>query len=303
MTFKKIILGIMVAALSLTLATGVFAATSKSTRSKKSTKKTVKKTQKKTVKRYSGDKKVAKGSNVSGRTGLIWTQTADTVAKGKFAGAAHLTLMTTSNSMEAYGYKTETTSTVFDIPVGGKYGVAPNIELGASIDFMSISSSTKTTPAVTGAGDGDDSSSGLNDFTFGGKYVIEGKKDPVNFGFGMDISVGPMSDDFGDSSADFNPMGLVTYEKDAMVLNGMLGFVITGAEGADDFVQFGAGAGLALSPKLTGMVELGINSFGKEASVLGVGIRTASKTQLQAFLGLGLGDAAPDFVLGAGVCF
>ena len=292
MTFKKIMISTLAIALSMTLASGVFAAT---TAKKKSAKKSTKK-----AASYSSENKVAEGLNVSGRTGLLLSESAQAPEKGKFGLAGHLLFMTSSMSESAYGYDVKSSTTNIQVPVGVSYGVAKNFELGASLDFISASSSYE----VNGVEVGDsESTSGLGDLTFGGKYVIEGKNSPVNFGFGADVEIGPLSSDFGDSSTTFIPKGMVTYAKDSLLLNGNLNLVIPGAEGADTFVQVGAGAGLALSPKLTGIAELGLNGFGKEASVLGVGIRTAGKTKLQALLGIGIGDASPDFVLGAGVCF
>ena len=48
---------------------------------------------------------------------------------------------------------------------------------------------------------------------------------------------------------------------------------------------------------------MGLNAYGDEGSILGGGIRTGGKMPLQAMLGIGLGDFAPDFVIGGGICF
>jgi hypothetical protein len=283
---KKILTFMTAAALTLSLASGVMAAT------KKSTKKAPAK--KSAVMKATAQKEVAEGVNVNGRTGLIWAETAQASAKGDFGGSIHLLFMTASESVEFMGTDYDYSTTNIVVPFGVRYGAARNLEIGATLDFLSSTVSVE---------DESETTSGLNDLNLGVKYVIEGKDAPVDFGVGADIVIGPMSDDFGDSATDFAPRGMVTYEKNGLLLNGMLGFVITGTEGLDDFIQLGAGAGLALSPKLTGIAELGVNTFNDEAGVLAVGVRTNSKTQLQATLGLGLGDAAPDFVLGGGVCF
>jgi len=247
------------------------------------------------AKKISSSKSYIEGTTQDGRTGMFFSQTADTSA----VGHGKITAAVDYGSSSGYS--------VLEIPLFGiNYCVVKNLELGASIPFELVSV------------DGGDSQSGLGSLTLGGKYVIPSQK--VNFAVGLDIMVGPLSEDLGQSSTDFSPKGMVTYTlPTGMVLNGELGFVITGDQtythvhmdghveevsyNADDYIQLKGGVGIPFTPKLTGIAELGVNQFGDSGSAMGFGIRTGTKTKLQALLAIGLGDGAPDFTLGGAVAF
>jgi hypothetical protein len=254
---------------------------------------------KKSVKSHSS-KSYIEGTTQDGRTGMFFSQTADTSAVG------HGKITAAVNYGASDGFS------VVEIPLFGiNYCVIKNLELGASLPFEIVSV------------DGGDSQSGLGSLTLGGKYVIPSQK--VNFGVGLDIMTGPLSDELGQSSTDFSPKGMVTYTlPSGMVLNGELGFVITGdvtytvphfdpgtmtmttrevSVNADDYIQLKGGVGIPFTPKLTGIAELGVNQFGDSGTAMGFGIRTGTKTKLQALLAIGLGDGAPDFTLGGAVAF
>ncbi len=297
---KKILSIVTALALSMILASGVLAATTKPATKKAPAKKTA---AKKVVKK-APEKQFIEGSNLMGQTGLLWAETAKTTPKGKVGGAAHLAI----HSDEFF--------TVVQVPVGVNFGLSKCLEAGATAEFMSVSP------------DEGDSTSGLGDLTLNGKYQFDTQSD-VKVAAGLDVGIGPLSDDLGESTTDITPKGMVTYTlKSGVVLNGTLGFVITGGYeytytsyaydpitmsvvsrevtadvDPDNYIQLGAGVGIPVSPKLSVIGELGLNAYGDEGSILGGGIRTGGKMPLQAMLGIGLGDFAPDFVIGGGICF
>jgi len=246
--------------------------------------------------RVASSKQYIDGSTLDGRTGMFFTGAAEAPAVG------HGNITAGVNLYTGTGY------TNFDLPmVGINYGIVKNLELAASLPLQFES------PSVG------DSQSGLGVFSIGGKYVIPAKS--VNFAVGMDIRTGPVSKDLGYRTTVFNPKGLVTYRipgADGLVLNGEfgVGFWSTGdttytiggysytvAGVSDSYVQLKAGVGYPFSPKLTGIAELGINEFGDSGSALAVGIRTGTKTKLQALASIGLGAGAPVFMLGGAVVF
>lgn len=258
--------------------------------------KTVAVVEQKTVYHVSASKQYIDGSTLDGRTGMFFTG----AAEAPTAGHGHLTLG--ANLYTGSGY------TAFDLPmVGINYGVVKNLELAASLPLKFDSYS------------GGGSQSGLGVLSFGGKYVIPSKN--VNFAVGMDIQTGPVSKDLGYRSTVINPKGLVTYRipgAEGLVLNGEFGlgfwstsdttysyggYTVTTPGVSSSYVQVKAGLGYPFSPKLTGIAEIGINEFGDAGSALAVGIRTGTKTKLQALASIGLGSMATDFMLGGAVVF
>lgn len=239
----------------------------------------------------SSAQKYIDGTTQSGRSGMFFTGAAEAPAVGH------------GNLTAAVDYNSSSGWTGFDIPsVGINYGVIKNLELAASLPFQ-ISSP-----------DGGDSQSGLGVLSFGGKYVIPSKD--VNFAVGLDLLTGPLNRDLvgGYRRTDLSPKGLVTYRipgSGGLVLNGEFDIVITGDQkyeggasvSADDFIQLKGGIGVPFTPALTGIGELAINQYGKEGTAMAFGVRTGTKTKLQALMGIGLGDVAPDFTLGGAVAF
>src|SRR5687767_1896517 len=89
-----------------------------------------------------------KGPNVSGRTGLIFTDTAQTVGAGRGQASAHV-LLATDDDFDK-----------FSLPVGFSFGPADDIELGANLDFVSLDP------------DRGDNESGLGTFTGSGRWKL-----------------------------------------------------------------------------------------------------------------------------------
>lgn len=230
------------------------------------------------------------GVNLYGRPGLIYTDSAETPAVSKGHVGIHA------------DYESMTGGSAFRVPFGASYGIAQDLQLHASLDFLSVS------PDV---GEG---ASGLNALTFGGKYAFPASRPSVpSFAVGLDITTSPLSGDLGPSSTDIHPKGMITHTfPSGLVLMGEFGFVITGKKtidtpfgelkvDVDDFIQLKGGVGIPFTPALSGIAELSINEYGDSGSALAFGVRGGRKTGFQAFLGIGLGDAAPDFTLGGGV--
>jgi hypothetical protein len=225
-----------------------------------------------------------------------------------FTGAAEAPATGHGNITAGVNLFTGSGYTSFDLPmVGINYGVVKNLELDASLPLEFDS------PSVG------DSQSGLGVFSIGGKYAIPTKA--VSFAVGMDIQTGPVSKDLGYRSTVVTPKGLVTYKipgADGLVLNGEFGvafwstsdttvlvdgYTYTVAGVSDSYVQLKAGVGYPFTRTLTGIAELGINEFGDSGTALAVGLRTGTKVKLQALASIGLGTAAPDFMMGGAAVF
>lgn len=221
------------------------------------------------------------GINLYGRPGLIYTDSAEAPAVSRGHVGIHA------------DYESMTDSSAFRVPFGASYGIAQDLQLHASLDFLSVSP------------DMDEGRSGLNALTFGGKYAFPGSRpNTPSFAVGLDITTLPLSDDLGPSGTDIHPKGMITHTfPSGLVLMGELGFVITGKQKEDDFIQLKGGVGIPFTPALSGIAELSVNEYGDSGSALAFGVRGRGgrKTGFQAFLGIGLGDAAPDFTLGGGV--
>lgn len=220
--------------------------------------------------------------NMDGHMGMYYTGSAEVPAVGQ------------GNIALGVNYNSYSDKSVVDIPwCAVDFGVAKGLELSAGLPFR-ISS-----PDVG------DSVSGLDVLTFGGKYLIP--SDSVSFAVDLDIRTGAIEEKLDPRHTDVNPKGLVTYKSpDGIVVNGEVGFVITGKRGdwsAPDYIQLKGGVGYAFTPKVTCFGELGINQYWDDGSSIALGIRTGKKTKFQGMLGVGLGDHAPDFTLGGSVVF
>jgi hypothetical protein len=295
----------MAVALGLVLGMTLVSTQAQAAAKKAKKKKSVTTTTHSTIRHSASTKQYIDGTTQSGRSGMFFTGAAEAPAVGH------------GNITGSVAYNSSSGWSGLDLPmVGINYGVVKNLELAASLPFQ-ISSP-----------DGGDSQTGLGVFSFGGKYVIPSQD--VKFAVGLDILTGPVTKDLtGVRGTDVNPKGLITYRipgAGGLVLNGELGFVITGDRSSDvsvpywdgtgisyrtesfstnpdDYIQLKAGLGVPFTPTLTGIGELAINQYGKEGSAMALGVRTGTKTKFQAMLGIGLGDAAPDFTLGGAVVF
>ena len=193
------------------------------------------------------------------------------------------------------------------------YGVTKDLEVYGTLPFVSNS--------YTGA-----SSSGIGSIQLGGKYIIAGKgSTPVNFGLGADIGFAGSDKVTPYSGVNFGLKGMVTSKTGGILLNGTLGYVITGSSNITvtyvnpfppynvvsstvsfnpaDYVYLSGGVGVPFTPTITGIAELNINPYGTDSSNILAGIRAGQKTQLQAGLTIGIGSAAADIGLLAGVVF
>jgi len=250
----------------------------------------------------SGGADALAGTNVYGRSGLLFTDTADVSPTGQGAVSGHL-LFGTDDDFDQ-----------ISLPVGVNYGIADNIEVSANIPFVSVDLDV---PAGSGI---DDSRSGLGSFTFGGKLRVPGNgRDMPDFGVGLDLAYGPLSDDLGGDGLDFNIKGMVTHRfAGGLLVNGGLGIIrigeheiefthpVTGQKmtvdsDSDTDLQVNAGLGYGLTPGLTGIAEFAINQFGDDAGVFAVGLRGGSNVRFQGLVGLGIGSDAADVTVGGGV--
>jgi len=261
--WNRLVVGLMTLALGLSLGLGDAMAASSQSKKKDSKKKEAKK---KETRRSapSGPKTYLSGTNVNGRSGLIYADTAQVAGLGQVEGSAHFTL------------QTFTGGNFINIPFGGHFGIARNFEISAS-----------GTPVITTI-DGFGSGSAFL-LTFGGKYKFDLKTDaPVDLALGADVTI-PVDG----GSAIVTPRGVVSYTlASGVLLNGMLGVNISGGS----TVSASAGAGVPFSPNFTGLIEIGANP-----SVLAGGIRIGQDAfKFQALLGVPL-NGASGVILGGGI--
>jgi hypothetical protein len=227
------------------------------------------------------------GTNVGGRMGLFYLDTAEVPALGQAGVTGHL----------LFG-----SGDLFDrveLPVAFNMGLVENLEVSASLPYVSLDLDLPPNAQA------DDTVSGLGNLTLGGKYRIPG--DPgsyPDFGVGVDLAVGPLSDDLGDDGVDVTFKGLATHTfPNKLLLTGGLGLMRVDGRGGDSdtVAQLNGGVGLPFTDALTALVELGINQFGDDNGILSLGLRGGRQIRYQASIGLGLGDDAADTTLGVGV--
>lgn len=194
------------------------------------------------------------------------------------------------------------------IPFFVNHGVAENLELSASLPFISEHFD------VPDGLDLKKDESGLGNLTFGGKYKIPNlPSDMPDFAIGADLGFGPLSSDLGGNGVDIHVKGAATYMlPQGLLVNGGLGILHTGSRDVkvagitvttdgDTSVQLNGGLEYPLTPELSGIAELDINQFGKNDGVLAVGVRGGAALRFQALIGLGIGSNAPDFTLGGNI--
>jgi hypothetical protein len=277
---KKLALSLF--ALVMTLAFCAVPADAASSKKKKETKKEEKKKEeKKEVRHYSSAKEVIEGGNLMGRPGYFFADTATTLNKGQVMFAGHLTF--------------DTWGSVFQIPVGGSFGITDKLQLNANTSFYS----------VTGA-------SGLSYLNFGGKYGFTTQTKGLGIAGGLDLGFGPLSNALGNNVFSFDPYGVVTYTlPDGLQLNGKLGIYVqtygfdigpVHYSGSYSFMQLDLGLAYPFSSDLTGFGELATNGVvqggGLGGTPLLVGIRTGHDVQFQCFGGLDFGGATGAFIGG-----
>lgn len=238
----------------------------------------------------SSSKSALTGTNTGARTGLFFSDTAQTPGDGKAFFTGHLL------------YGMDDNFDLLQIPFGANYGIGPDFELSGTLEFVHLSLDLPANAAA------DDSRSGLGNITVGGKYVIRHPGEiPPDIGFGVDVSHGPLSDDLGDDATDVTFKGMITHTvAGGLLVNGGLGFLVLGDRGGQDndvVVQVNGGVGYPLTPALTGIAELGVNQFGDDDGIFAFGVRGGLRQRFQILLGFGIGDASPDITLGAGVRF
>jgi hypothetical protein len=223
------------------------------------------------------------GSNVFGQTGLLFTETAQTVGDGNASGTAHLT----------FGSGDDVD--VLSVPVGFNVGLSPDFELAGHAEFQSVDAPW-----------GDASGAGY--LALNGKYVFPHRNaDLPHFAASVEVAHGPLSDDLGDDGTDVTLKGLVSHwAPHQLLLNGGLGILVQGSRaGADNdtVLQLEGGLGYPLTPSLTGIAELALNRFGEDTGLVSFGLRGGRQAGLgwQALLGLGIGSASPDLTVGGGL--
>jgi hypothetical protein len=226
------------------------------------------------------------GSNVYGRTGLLFTETAQTIQPGHASATGNI-LFSKNDQWKS-----------LTIPVvGANYGVAPHMEIAGSAEVLS--------EKVTGAA----SASGLGYLSVSGKYVFEAKKaDMPDFAALAEISHGPLTKKLGDDGTNVTVKGLITRPlPNKLLLNGGAGLLFVGSRthsSSDTVLQVEGGAGYPLTPKLTGIAELAVNRFGKDDGLFSLGLRGTTSSpawRWQALVGFGVGSNAPDYTIGGGV--
>lgn len=230
------------------------------------------------------------GTNIFGRSGLFFTDTAETSAWGRGSFTGH------------FLYDTDDDYNQIRLPFGFNYGLMENVEISANLPFIS-----RDLDAPAGV---DDSQSGLGSLAVGGKLRVPGHNSMPDIGLGLDLGYGPLSDDIGEDGLDFNVKGMVTQTfSNGILVNGGLGVIHIGSRDIDGGgetdseteVQLNGGVGVPLMPNLTGIAELAINQFGEDNGVFSLGVRGGRGVKGQVLLGIGVGDNAPDLSLGAGV--
>lgn len=238
------------------------------------------------MERTGGSKTFLRGSNIYGKTGLFFAETAQTQPAATASGVLH----------GLFGFDDNFNS--IQIPLGVNYGIVQNFEGAMSLSFDWID------PDAPRA----ETRNGIGSIRFGGKYVYDVPDQTMpDVGVSLDIAHGPLSDDLGEDGTDFDLEGLVTHTfSTGFLLNGGLGVLIEGDRGADDgdtAVRFNVGAGIPITPNLSGIAELAINRFGEDDGIFAFGIRAQGPVQCQVFFGVGVGDASADISLGGGVRF
>jgi len=263
--WNRLVVGLVALALGLSLSLGdAMAASSKS--KKKDTKKKEEKKKKETRRSEpSGPRTYLTGTNTSGKSGLIFSETAHVVEMNQLQGSVHLTATL------------PTGGSIIGIPFGGAYGIAKNFEISAS-----------GSPSFFDPG-------GFSTFnlTFGGKYKFDLKgSDATKVALGADVVIS-----LDGLDAVFIPRGNISHTlASGVLLNGQMGIGIS----TGTYVEASAGAGIPFSSNFTGLVEIGANQLGNGGSVLAGGVRVGQESfKFQALIGIPL--EGNGVILGGGI--
>jgi hypothetical protein len=247
------------------------------------------------------EKHVIDGLNISGKPGYFFADTAGTLRQSQIAGAVHLQFDTWGN--------------VFEVPVGGSYGITDKILVNVNTAFYAAGGT-----------------SGLYFLDFGGKYgfgnVLKDSDSNLKIAAGLDFAIGPLTsvDGYSSTAFAFDPYGVCTWTlPDGWQFNGKLGLYVQNYSETVSYTnylvfppqtvsqshsysysyfQLDLGAAYPFDKDLTGIAELATNGVvgygGVGGTPLVVGIRTGHDVQLQALAGLDLGGAVGLF-LGGGI--
>jgi hypothetical protein len=229
---------------------------------------------------FDSSKQYLSGTNLDGRSGLFYGDTSEVARDGQIEGSAHLTF-------QSIGYYNVSQS-VFTIPAGAHFGIAPDFELSAGAELSIFSyPSYRIGPWDFGGG------SSTNVIVFGGgKYRFAGDREMPDFSFGGTIRI-PTSG----GSIVVMPEGTVTYVlNNGLLLNGDIGVGISNTT----YVKADVGAGYPISPQVTGIAEIGANQIAYTGSVFAFGIRAAvSEFKLQGLVGVPLTGGG--VIIGGGI--
>lgn len=268
--WSRILMGGLVATLALSLM-----ATNADAASKKKKKKEEKKKTESYSAPMSHHKMIIEGTNVAGRPGFLFSDSAATASKGQIMGAV-------SPAFYSLG-------SLFSMPFGGAYGITNDIQVHANTSFL--------------AGGG---ASQLGYLVFGGKYGFHHISTPgLDIAAGLDFAIGPLTNSVY-SQFCFDPYGVVTYAfKDGFTLNGQIGVFIPSGQtvtinpgfGLPSYTftytppaafQFNADAAYPFDSELTGIAELAANpgTSGSGNTLLLAGLRTGkTDVKLQGYGG------------------
>src|SRR5581483_7053815 len=265
--FSRLLLSGLVLALTLSLAAAPASADTKKKKKSAEKKKEEKKEQRHEARHM--EKRYVSGTNIWGRAGLLYADTAEVASVGQIEGSAHFTYQSLASASFA-GYSSS--DDLFGIPFGLHFGAAENLDLYASGDLM-INSISSNVPGFVGG------SSSQFLINIGGKYRIAATNSKTpDFAVGGDVTI-PTNG----GNAVVTPKGMVTYTLDSgLLLNGEMGIAIAGTT----YVLADAGVGVPFGDKFTGIAEIGANQNGYLGSVLAAGVRAdLSGMKLQGLLG------------------
>lgn len=252
-------------ALSLSVAPAQAAKKKKKEKEKKETKREAKSTS------YEAPRKhYLTGTDLEGRSGLFYGQTSDVAATGAWEGSLHATWQSLYAGVDYFGF-----------PIGAHFGLDKNLEmsLGASLNLLSVPGLTDTHFTIQG----------------GAKYRIAGEgRNAPDFSVGGTLYVPT----YTGGEVVFMPEGTCTYTlKNGLTLNGDFGIGISGTT----YVKLDGGVAYPLSPKVTGIAEIGANQATYQDSMFAIGGRFAlgDSTKAQALLGVPLNGGG--VLIGAGI--
>ena len=119
-----------------------------------------------TASQYSS-KQYLSGTNLEGRSGLFWGDTSEVAREGQIEGSAHMTYQTAGNQYYSMS--------LFTIPAGAHFGLAPDFELsaGMQLGIFSYPGGSETQVLVNG----------------GAKYRFPGDREMPDFSLGGNVYI------------------------------------------------------------------------------------------------------------------